>query len=114
MSTYMKHHYLKILPEYYEEVLSGNKTFEVRFNDRDYQVNDILHLKEFENGNYTGRELVKVISYILNDSDFCRDGFVVLAIKDNFRCTKIHCPMQVDAANNCKLTEYECPYFTKE
>ena len=41
----MKHHYLKILPEYYEAVKSGDKTFEVRKNDRDYQVNDVLHLQ---------------------------------------------------------------------
>ena len=57
----MKHIYLKILPEYYEAVKCGDKTFEVRLNDRDYQVNDVLHLQEFNNGAYTGHELVKVM-----------------------------------------------------
>ena len=53
----MKHIYVKILPEYYEAVKCGDKTFEVRLNDRDYQVNDVLHLQEFNNGEYTRREL---------------------------------------------------------
>lgn len=59
-------HELKILPEYYNEVLSKNKLFELRKNDRDYKVGDFLILKEFENGNYTGRATARLmISYIL-------------------------------------------------
>lgn len=110
----MKHHYLKIAPEYYEAVRSGEKTFEVRLNDRNYQVNDVLHLQEFNNGEYTGRELVKVASYILNDAAYCKEGYVVIALKEHFKCTKMLCPMQVGAVDNCVLTEQECPYFTKE
>lgn len=77
----MKHIYVKILPEYYEAVKCGDKTFEVRLNDRDYQVNDILHLQEYANGEYTGRELVKSISYILDNPDYCKAGFVIIALK---------------------------------
>lgn len=110
----MKHHYLKILPEFYEAVKSGAKTFEVRLNDRDYQVNDVLHLQEFNNGEYTGQELVKVISYILNDASYCKDGYVVLALKDRYICSKVLCPMQVGTVDNCMLTPEECIYFTKE
>ena len=110
----MKHIYVKILPEYYEAVKCGDKTFEVRLNDRDYQVNDILHLQEFNNGEYTGRELVKVVSYILNDSTYCKEGYVVLALKNHYQCTKKLCPMQVGTVDNCTLTQEECPYFTKE
>ena len=109
----MKHHYLKILPDYYDHVKSGDKTFEVRFNDRDYQVNDVLHLQEFNNGEYTGRELVKVVSYILNNPDYCKEGYIILAIKDKYTCTKKCCPMQVGAVDNCQLTEKECSYFTR-
>ena len=109
----MKHHYLKILPDYYDHVKSGDKTFEVRFNDRDYQVNDVLHLQEFNNGEYTGRELVKVVSYILNNSDYCKEGYVILAIKDTAVCTKRGCPKSVEVASNCNLTEHECHYFTR-
>ena len=37
-----QHHYIKILPEYYNAIDSGEKSFEVRYNDRNYQVHDIL------------------------------------------------------------------------
>ena len=43
-----KHHYIKILPEYFKAIESGEKTFEVRFNDRNYQVHDILHLRHVD------------------------------------------------------------------
>ena len=36
---------LKILPEYFEAVKSGKKTFELRKNDRDFCVGDILILR---------------------------------------------------------------------
>ena len=38
----MNHHYLKILPEHYNNVLQGTKTFEIRNNDRAFQKGDLL------------------------------------------------------------------------
>lgn len=35
-------HNLKILPEYYIAVSDGSKTFEIRKNDRDFHLGDIL------------------------------------------------------------------------
>ena len=49
-------HELKILQEYFNEVQSHNKQFELCKDDRDYRVGDWILLKEFENGSYTGRE----------------------------------------------------------
>ncbi|MCX7610250.1 MAG: DUF3850 domain-containing protein [Ignavibacterium sp.] len=37
-------HKLKIYPEFFKEVCSGKKTFEIRKNDRGFQVGDILLL----------------------------------------------------------------------
>lgn len=70
-------HELKTWPPYFEEVLNGNKTFEVRKNDRGFKVGDTLVLKEWNpngyssvspnemTGAYTGREVKRQISYIL-------------------------------------------------
>ena len=42
----MQLHILKIKDEYFKEILRGNKTFELRKNDRDYQVGDLIHFVE--------------------------------------------------------------------
>lgn len=76
-----QHHYVKILPEYYRAIERGDKTFEVRYNDRNYQTYDVLHLQEWMNGDYTGREITAEVTYLLDSPDFCKDGFMVMAIK---------------------------------
>lgn len=40
-------HSVKIQMEYYEHIIEGRKRFEVRLNDRDYQVGDTLLLREY-------------------------------------------------------------------
>ena len=78
----MKHHYLKILPEYFEDVKSGIKTFEYRRNDRNYEAGDTATLFEFDNVKdiSTGRMLDIVISYVLENKLGLPLGFAILAI----------------------------------
>lgn len=76
----MKYHKIKILPEYYNAIDSGRKTFEVRFNDRNYQVDDILLLQEWVDGQYTGRELEAAITYLLDNPHYCKEGYVIMSI----------------------------------
>ena len=45
---------VKVLPEFYEELRMHRKTFEIRKDDRDYQVGDILVLREWNGKEYTG------------------------------------------------------------
>lgn len=74
-------HELKILPKYFDEVQSLNKQFELRKDDRDYRVGDLILLKEFENGHYTGRECGCFdITYILrNCPEYgLADGYCIL------------------------------------
>lgn len=44
----MKTHELKLDINYFEDVKSGLKNFEIRRNDRDFRVGDILELKKYK------------------------------------------------------------------
>lgn len=71
----MTAHDLKTDPEVFDAVQRGDKTFEIRFNDRDYKVGDTLHLlktvhtgAEMKAGAplvYTADEIVKTVSHVL-------------------------------------------------
>ena len=61
-----KHHKIKCETEYYQAVENGDKMFELRLNDRNYQVGDMVTLIEIAHNNETGRQLPpKEIKYIL-------------------------------------------------
>lgn len=89
----MKIHELKILPQYFIDVTNGKKTFELRKNDRDFHVGDILMLKEFnqdkqyetmEEGflsNFSGKKILRQISYILKDIEGLNKDYVILGVK---------------------------------
>ena len=95
----MKVHELKIFPQYFNEVVNGNKTFELRKDDRGFEVGDTLVLKEFKQGlydctgpekvtiqesGYTGKCIEKKITYIFKGGiPFMglRKGYVILSIK---------------------------------
>ena len=47
-------HELKTDPEVFDAVIAGTKTFEIRKNDRDYQVGDELLLRQTK---HTGAEM---------------------------------------------------------
>lgn len=75
-------HELKILPQYFWQVWHGNKTFELRKDDRNYMVGDKLLLKEFKNGLFTGCQTLRTITYILKGGLYgLEEGYVILAIK---------------------------------
>lgn len=76
-------HELKVLPEYYDAIESGKKTFEIRKHDRDYKVGDILALREWDGKEYTGALITKEVIYILTDgSGYVLTGYVVMSIND--------------------------------
>lgn len=73
-------HKLKIQPEYFKEVCTGMKSFEIRRNDRDFKVGDKLLLQEYlpDSESYTGRVVERKITYITNYAQ--KDNYVVMAI----------------------------------
>lgn len=84
----MAEHDLKVWPEYFDAIAAGLKPFEIRKNDRGYRVGDCLRLREYAPGpdEYTGRELRKMVVYMLNGDDPAgyafgiRTGFVAMAL----------------------------------
>ena len=72
-------HTLKISAVYFEALKRGDKTCEIRKNDRLYEVGDLLLLNECKDGHFTGRALIFDITHI--DDFEQKDGFVVLSIK---------------------------------
>jgi len=74
--TNSKIHDLKIAPKYMDAQLSGIKNFEIRKNDRDFQVGDRLWLREWDGQDYTGRKVTVYVTYITDYEQ--RDGYVVL------------------------------------
>lgn len=71
-------HHLKILPEYFEALKDGRKTFEIRHDDRGFKEGDTLSLNEWQDG-YTGRSIEVDVTYITNFQQ--QPGNVVLGIK---------------------------------
>lgn len=79
-----KLHELKIYTKYFNAVLDGSKTFEIRKNDRWFQVGDNILLREWDNIKYSGRTIYAEITYILYDRFIgLSDGYVALGIKVN-------------------------------
>lgn len=77
-------HELKTWPEYYQEVLSGNKKAELRKDDRPFMVGDLLVLKEYDPKStlYTGRNIIVKITHILHGGQFVlEEGYVMMSFK---------------------------------
>lgn len=77
----MKIHELKIIPKYFEDVKANKKNFELRKDDRDFKVGDFITLREYDNGQYTGREIKNIpIGYILrNVPEYgLKEGYCIL------------------------------------
>jgi hypothetical protein len=89
----MRHHELKIDPGLLDPIIRGEKTFEVRRDDRTFQVGDTLLLRETaqsgefmrETGaapEYTGKELRCRVTFVLRGPVYAVPaGYAVLAIR---------------------------------
>lgn len=92
MST--REHRLKTWPEFYAAIERGEKTFEVRLDDRGYAVGDVLTLREYDpalyqaGGGLTGREMRKVVTYKMPGGRFGIDPtWCVLGLGDEAKGT---------------------------
>ena len=106
----MKMHDLKVWKEHYGALLSGEKMFELRLDDRNFKVGDILKLREFvpckkcngtgvasigfpnnspcscmkdittQRGSYTGAQMLRRVDYILKDFKGLKEGYCILGL----------------------------------
>jgi hypothetical protein len=87
-----KIHELKCWPRYFKAIEAGEKTFEVRKLDRDYEVGDLLELREFykpsgmmhdsAQAGYSGNKITVRITYIMrgDDKNPIERGYAILGI----------------------------------
>lgn len=75
-----KLHQVKIASQIFMDVCIGRKTFELRKNDRDYEVGDLLEMFEYKDGKCTERAVRAWISYILENYKGLEDGYCILGI----------------------------------
>ncbi len=71
-------HYLKAWPVYFNQMITGAKPFDVRLDDRGFQVGDGVVLQEYDPGlvdgatgadGYTGRKCCATITSIFTSGD---------------------------------------------
>lgn len=76
---------VKTHPKYLAAAISGEKTFTVRKNDRDYEVGQIIRKMGYTPlKGYIGEQADFQITYILTHDDFpdgIKEGYIVCGIK---------------------------------
>lgn len=113
-------HNLKINPELYRAVWSGAKNFEVIETDRSCEVGDTVILREYDPDKYSGRggsgyngfsgrTIAKVITYILDDETYCKEGFVIVGFAEPER---VQITNVTQNGNNCTHIGYVDKLFT--
>lgn len=78
-------HELKIKQCFLCHILEGKKTFEVRKNDRDFQVGDTINFLPLEDENYDAYKIISPIpefriNYVLSDFGGLQQNHVCVAI----------------------------------
>ncbi len=73
-------HDLKTHKTHFTAVWNGDKTAEIRLNDRDLKEGDFLVLRETTACYYTGRYLSARITHVLENFVGIADGFCMLSL----------------------------------
>ncbi|XVS67860.1 DUF3850 domain-containing protein [Actinosynnema sp. CA-299493] len=85
-----KWHELKSWPQFFRSIIDGRRTHELRCNDREYSIGDVLFLCEYEpsSASYTGATCKVVVTSITSDSVPCAvstsgltKGYCIMSIR---------------------------------
>ena len=74
-------HQIKISNQFFDDVQSGKKNFELRKDDREYQVGDTLFMREIADGILTGRTIQVKVIYKLTGYVGLESGYCILGIE---------------------------------
>lgn len=81
----MRTHNIKILNDFADAVACGDKTFEVRQNDRGYQKGDFIRFSAVDKAGLINKHVIDEklyeITFILNGWGV-KNGFVAMGIKE--------------------------------
>lgn len=98
-----KWHHLKTWPPYFQMILDGSKTFDLRENDRDFQEGDYLVLEEYlpDEERYTDRVTIRRVGVVVYEQwglgknvcamSLINDGYKaggLIEIRRGLYCTK--------------------------
>lgn len=87
-------HKLKLKSQFCNDILLGRKTFEVRKNDRNFHVDDLIVFTPVNDNNSSKKEIhpisqsTFIITYVLKGWGL-QEGYVVLAIKEIMKNGKV-------------------------
>ncbi|MEK6824895.1 MAG: DUF3850 domain-containing protein [Nanoarchaeota archaeon] len=81
----------KVWPEYFQKIIDGVKTYELRLADFECNQGDVLVLKEWnpKTKEYTGRTIEKIVTYVgktksqtfWSKEDVEKYGFQIISFK---------------------------------
>lgn len=76
-------HNLKIQSEYYDDVITGVKRFELRKDDRGFEVGDLIVFLEYKKDVFTGRvsEAMPILYKLKDCPEYgLKDGYCILGL----------------------------------
>mgnify|MGYP003612581883 CR=1 FL=1 len=74
-------HDLKIKYEFAKLHFEGRKDWEIRKNDRDFKVGDVIKFKIVEFSTSTGWSYTRKITHVFEDTNFgLQEGYVILSL----------------------------------
>ena len=115
----MREHDLKIWPEYFDSLANDQRTAEIRQNDRDFHVGDIIHFREWapSSAAFTGRRVSRQVTYVFHGPFYhgaggfavVPQGYAILSLK----------PVGAPITTGSERPRYDClaklkpgePYF---
>ncbi len=74
---------VKVWPAPFQAVVDGDKNWEFLLNDRNYEIGDELHGREWDpkTQSYAGRTFTRRITYVLREGFGLPDGYVILSLE---------------------------------